>query len=214
MAKRIPNQEQPKNIVNSGTREIVESSLLFVFDRFKASSINIQGEFNSFYKDPEEYIRKISIFLGKALPLLSRENSSLFKDGAKLSQLHLHKVLNKRAEVERVLKEYGFPEDDINSIFDGANIYQFEVPYENGAFRVVFELIGDNVISFLFLDPNHHIYFNKDKVKESGSLFYEYCPVYGEKQCERMDYFDTCFAFEYLDFEKYKASFSNKYCPD
>lgn len=213
MAKNIPKPEQPNRLVDSSKHKSEDLPLYFVFDRFKASSINIKGEFNSFYKNEEEYIRKISIFLGKALPLLSQENSSLFVDKLKMSQLHLHKILNKRVEVEKVLREYGFPEADINSIFEGAKLYQFEVPYENGAFRVIFELIGDNIISFLFLDPNHHIYFNKDKVDKSGSLFYDFCPIYKNELCKRMDYFDTCFAFEYLDFEKYKSSFSNDFSP-
>ncbi len=214
MAKNIPKQEKPKKIVTTGKEKSESLPLYFVFDRFKATSISIDGEFNSFYKDADEYIRKISIFIGKALPLLSQENSSLFKDGPKNNQLHLHKVMNKCTEVENVLKEYGFPDEDINSIFDGAKIYQFEVPYENGAFRVVFELIDDNIISFLFFDPNHHIYFNKDKVKESGSLFFEYCPVFSENKCVRMDYLHTCFAFDYLDIQKYNDSFLNNYSPE
>ena len=96
---------------------------------------------------------------------------------------------------------------------EGADIYQLEIPFENGASRVVFQKI-DNLISFLFLDPNHHIYLNKKIVDGNGSLFFEFCPVNENDKCERMNYLNTCFAFEFLDVEKYRATYENTYSYD
>lgn len=183
--------------------------LLFTFSNFKMSPISIDG-FNNYYHDQEEYIRKLSIFIGKALPLLSNEKMSIFSDRAKMKALHLHSLQGKEEILYKIFEKYNFNEAAIDNFLEGADIFQLEVPFENGASRVVFQKI-DNLISFLFLDPNHHIYMNKKIVNANGSLFYEYCPVNIEGACERMKYFNTCFAFEYLNEEKYKASFDYTY---
>ena len=80
----------------------------------------------------------------------------------------------------------GFNDNAIENFLEGADIYQLEIPFENGASRVVFQKI-DNLISFLFLDPNHHIYLNKKIVDGNGSLFFEFCPVNENDKCERMN---------------------------
>ena len=87
------------------------------------------------------------------------------------------------------------------------------MPYENGATRIVFERI-DNLISFLFLDPNHHIYMNRKYVEQNHSLFYDFCPVNLKGNCQRMDYLGTCFAFEFLDEQKYNNTYNYKYEPN
>ena len=130
-----------------------------------------------------------------------------------MKNLHLHSLRGKEKILRKIFQEYSFNETAIDNFLEGSDIYQFEVPFENGSSRVVFQKI-DNLISFLFLDPNHHIYMNENIVHGNGSLFYEYCPINIEGVCERMNYFDTCFAFEYLDEEKYKSSFDNSYSFD
>lgn len=97
---------------------------------------------------------------------------------------------------------------------EGENIYQFEIPFVNGASRVVFELINGNTLSFLFMDPNHHIYLDKRKVDASHSFFYEYCPKYLElDECPLMEQFQTCIAFEYIDILKFSETYGYSFEP-
>lgn len=203
-----------KNSVKNITSTDENASLLFTFAQFKLKPINLMGEFNNFYKDDQQFIDKISILMDKALPLLSKEKATLFsKEYEKADALHLHRVNSKREIVEKILKEYGFTDETIENMFEGQELYQLEVPYANGATRIIFQRI-DNLISFLFVDPNHHVYFNQQKVDEAGSLYYEFCPVNEKKACERMDYLGTCYAFEYLDEKKFADSFGYEYTPE
>ncbi len=204
------NQRQLTNVRNTISAN-EDSHLVFSFAQFSLKTINIKNEFNNCYKDVEHFSEKMSILLDKALPLLSKEKTSIFTaEYNKAQKLHLHKITDKREIVEKILKEYGFSQDSIDDIFEGDELYQLEVPYANGAMRIVFQRT-DNLISFLFVDPNHHIYFNKSKVEQAGSLFYEYCPVNEKSACERMDYLGTCYAFEYLDEDKLTASYKYSY---
>lgn len=206
--------ESFRNSVKNVTSTDENAVLLFTFAEFQLKPINLTGEFNNHYKDSEQFIDKISILMDKALPLLSKERASLFsKEYAKADALHLHRVTGKREIVEKILKEYGFKEEKIDNMFEGQELYQLEVPYANGATRIVFQRI-DNLISFLFVDPNHHVYFNQYKVKQAGSLYFEFCPVNEKKACSRMDDLGTCYAFEYLDEKKYYESFGYEYTPD
>lgn len=199
------NAEKTMNVKNKGHINKKEP-LVFTFANFHISSIKIDKKFNNFYKSENEYMRKMSVLIGKALPLLSRETVEIFSDVAKMETLHLHKIKDKSDILEEILRKYDFSDDMIANMLEGEDIYQFELPYENGATRVVFQKV-DNTISFLFMDPNHHIYFNHNKVEESGSLFFDKCPVYNEYMCPRMDYFGTCFAFEFLDENKYNETY-------
>lgn len=190
-----------------------DARLIFTFAEFKLSPICIPGEFNNYYASESQFAEKMALLLEKALPLLSRETASLFsKEHGKAEALHIHRVTNKREIVEKILIEYGFSSDTINDKFEGQELYQLEVPYANGSTRIVFQRI-DNLISFLFIDPNHHVYFDPEKVEAAGSLYYEYCPINQEKLCARMDYLGTCYAFEYLDEKKYRESFSCGFYP-
>lgn len=210
----------PTDIANSDTIGVKNYSpdpddplLVFTFKNFHLAPIMVNKEFNNYYESSEQYIEKMTILLDKALPLLSDEKVSLFSgESRKASSLHLHKITNKREIVERILKEYGFTSRVINEMFEGDDIYQLEVPYANGATRIVFQRI-ENLISFLFVDPNHHVYFNPRKVEAAGSLYFDFCPVNAEHECERMDYLGTCYAFEFLDEEKYNKTFSSDYDP-
>lgn len=202
-----------ENLVKNPLKENENKNLKFVFNYFKASPINIDGVFNNHYKNEDEYIRKITILISKALPLLSGESSNLFKDIALMKKLHIHKISGKNEILRQIFSIYGYAEENINNIFEGEQLYQFEVPYENGAFRVAFELIGECTLSFLFLDPNHHIYMNKTIIDGNGSMFYDYCPIYQSNSCNIMNYLQTCFAFEYFDSDKFDASFEYDYSP-
>lgn len=205
-----------KPLNNSSTQEfrIIKNNgkldedipLLFTFSDFKLKSISLDG-FNNFYRDEAEYLRKLTIFLGKALPLLSNERMSIFTDRSKMNSLHLHLVKGKDDLLRAVFEQYNFSSTSIDNILEGQNIYQFEVPFENGATRIVFQRI-DNLISFLFMDPNHHVYINRNLVNGNGSLFYEICPINEIGECDRMNYLQTCFMFDYLDKELYEQTYS------
>ena len=108
-----------------------DAPLLFTFSNFKMSPINID------------------------LPLLSNEKYSLFNDPSKTEALHLHQLHGKEDILQKIFTAYHFGEQAINNFIEGAEIYQLEVPYENGATRIVFERI-DNLISFLFLDEQKY----------------------------------------------------------
>lgn len=209
---RIENNNQSAMITVRNNMPIDENAhLVFSFAQFSLRTINLKNEFNNCYKDAKHFSEKLSILLGKALPLLSNEKVSVFtSEYNKQKNLNMHKITNKKEIIEKILKEYGFSQDSIDDIFEGEELYQLEVPYANGAMRIVFQRT-DNLISFLFVDPNHHIYLNKSKVEQSGSLFYEYCPINNELACERMDYLGTCYAFEYLDEEKLNNSYDYSY---
>lgn len=212
--KKVKNKKDSQdttNNVRNNTHTDEDAPLVFSFAQFSLKTINLKNEFNNYYKNIEHFSEKLSILLNKALPLLSRETVSIFvSEHSKAKMLHLHKITDKKEIIEKILKEYGFLQDSIDDIFEGEELYQLEVPYANGAMRIVFQRT-DNLISFLFVDPNHHIYFNKSKVEQSGSLSYEYCPINERSACERMDYLGTCFAFEYLDEEKFKNSYNYSY---
>lgn len=202
-------QRNVRNLTSVGEN----NQLVFTFANFHLKPIQLKDEFNNHYDSEDQYVEKITILLDKALPLLSKERTSLFTtELQKAAAMHLHRVTDKKEIISDILLKYGFTSQEVDNIFEGENIYQLEVPYANGATRVVFQRI-DNIISFLFMDPNHHVYMNLKKAEEAGSLFYEYCPVHDEGRCDRMNYLHTCFAFEFLDEDKYNATYGCSYDP-
>ena len=202
-----------KNSVRNSVVLDKDTQLRFTFAQFQLKPINIKGKFNNYFSDYKHYIEKISALIGKGLPLLSREKISLFtKEYNKADALHLHKISDKQELITRILLQYGVPEKSIEEVLYGDELYQLEVPYANGAMRIIFHRI-ENLISFLFLDTNHHIYLNAIKVEQSGSLFYDYCPTYADGVCSIMSDIKTCYAFEFLDEKKLTASYSYEYTP-
>lgn len=210
--KQIPTQLKPSSGVTLGQgQKTYDAHPVFSFEDFHLEAINIPDSFNNHFKDPESYRKIISNLFGKGLQLLSIEKvDDLLKSRSKQGALHFHKITDKEDIIEKILRTYQFNDSKINNILEGDNLYQFEIPYENGATRVVFQVI-DSVFSLLFLDTNHHIYFNKTKVERAGSLFFEECPINNAGHCERLEYWKTCFAFEFLDVEKIKETYGNGY---
>ena len=214
MKKSVRTANGVQRNVKNKTEANGTDLLVFTFADFHLTPINLKGQFNNFYNSKDQYVEKITILLNRALPLLSKEKVSLFtSEHQKANALHIHRVTGKRDVISQILLQYGFSEDEIDNMFEGESLYQLELPYANGATRIVFQRI-DNIISFLFVDPNHHVYFNQKRVEEAGSLFYEYCPVNEKNECIRMNYLNTCFAFEFLDKEKYEATYDYSYSPD
>ena len=147
---------QVKKIQNTDTNSVRNyvsaddnAPLLFSFAQFNLKPIKIDGEFNNFFKDEQHYIQTMYLLMGKALPLLSREKASLFSgDFVKADVFHMHKVHKKKTLIERILLAYNFPTQNIDNIFEGDEVYQIEIPYLNGATRIIFQRIS-NLISKL-----------------------------------------------------------------
>ena len=201
------------NNVKNYTSAKDKAPLFFSFAQFKLNPIKIDREFNNFFRDEQHFIEEMFFLLGKALPLLSKENATLFSsDFIKAETLHIHKIHKKRDLIERILSRYNFSTKNIDNIFEGNEIYQLEVPYLNSATRVIFQRI-DNLLSFLFLDTNHHLYLNELKTSTSGSMFYDFCPTFLNKKCNIMEELRTCYAFEFLDIQKLTTSLGYNYAP-
>lgn len=210
----VNNNKFPKRNVRLSNSEIKAiQHPVFSFEDFHLTSVRVENEFNNYYKNEFTFINTTTNLFGRGLQLLAHENvNELVQDKIKQNKMHFHPVSGKEEIIEKILNKYGLNKIKIDNILEGGNIYQFEIPYENGATRVIFQVI-ENVFSLLFLDANHHIYFNKKKVIQANSLFFETCPVNVNKQCPRMDYVGTCFAFEFLDETKIEETYGYQYKP-
>ena len=167
------NLEKSRNVKNKGQID-KKMSLVFTFANFHLNSINIERKFNNFYKNDDEYIRKLSLLIGKALPLLSMETVDIFNDINKMDMLHLHKIRNRNDLLEEIFQKYNFSEDKIKICW--------------------------KVKIFISLK-----YLMKMVLQEL--LFYNICPIYDDNLCPRMNYLQTCFAFEFLDKNKYQETY-------
>lgn len=113
-------QTAQRNVQNKHDSEL-DRQLFFSFNRFKLNPICLEREFNNYYRDEDQFVDKISVFMGRALPLLSQERETLFtgEEKGKADALHLHKVINKKEAITDILRAYHFSEDDIDNIFEG-----------------------------------------------------------------------------------------------
>ena len=102
------------------------SPLIFTFSNFKLNPIKIDGEFNNHFLNEADYIRKISILIGKALPLFSNETHELFTDHTRTSAMHIHKLDGKEDILKKIFIAYQYNEKAINNFLEGAEIYQLE----------------------------------------------------------------------------------------
>ena len=192
--------------------EVKRRKVVFSFRDFRFVPINIVDCFNNHYKDEKDYFQKATNFIADALPLFSNETViDLTTNRGKKGLFHFHQIDDKRDIIERILKEYKFSDQRINDIIVGNNLWQFTSEL-NCPIRLIVEM-SDNLISFLFIDTNHHIYLFRDKTEESGSFNFEYCPVYRSEKCEIFKYSDTCYALEFLDEKKLLESLSYDYAP-
>lgn len=87
--KKIRNTKKANKLVTNTKVENRDQHLMFSFSNFMIKPLNMKN-FNNYYKDKDEYIRKITTFVGKMLPLLSNEKISLFEDYQKMNRMHLH----------------------------------------------------------------------------------------------------------------------------
>lgn len=181
------------------------SNLRFSFVNFKFDFINIENVFNNHFKDEESAAITMYNFLRNGLPLLETISVGDFLSGNIRKNLHCHKIDTSKLDVlKKVMSKLNFSEKHIEGIMD-SGVYQIEIPYEKGPIRMVGEFIRNNFY-LLFLDTNHHIYFNKKKVNQSDSLYFEYCP--NNKNCQILNtQYGDCYMDNYLD----HANGINKY---
>lgn len=204
--RRVALSIQPQSVIKNRVQPSYTSDkIVFSFIDFHLKPINIKNQFNNHFKDQNDYLIKMTNLLTYCFNFFSNESVFSITTTKTQKTVHFHQIKpTKHALIKAILEEYQFNEEKISSILEGANIYQFESPNLNGSLRIVGELIG-NTFSVLFIDVNHHIYLNKTKM--GNSLFYEHCPRHINGECPRMDYFGTCYCFDYLDEDKFIKSY-------
>jgi hypothetical protein len=180
----------------------------FNFSRFNLKSININKMFNNHFENSDVCLKILSALIGGIFPKLSQYTiTELIGNRLCADVFRFHKIENEnRDAVFSVLREYGFKQEDIDQMSEGNHVYQFSGILGGTAPRVVCELV-DSTLFLLFIDVNHHIYINERHAKDG--LFYEYCPININSVCYNMPH--NCFAFDYLDEEKLRASSTYEY---
>ena len=164
MAKRkeIPRPIKPaKKGVPDRIRVPEKSETLSInFSKFK---------FNNHFKDDQQYTSIMTSLFSVILPkITSHSYRELNASSSESRQLHFHTIDDKHCViVKEILKEYNFSDIMINQMFEGNNIYEFVASLGHTyPARIVCHKVG-NVLYFLFIDTNHHIYINEKYVGES-----------------------------------------------
>ena len=199
----------PENVVSDF--HLQPNRLIADFSKFKLSPICLRGEFNNHFKDQQHFCTVAAEFLGKRLPKISSHTDSEICEGSQEGRiLHFHAIdKSHQLIVQRILSEYGFPKTTIEQMTEGKDVFEFSAALGHTyAARVVCHK-DENILYFLFLDTNHHIYINERYVNES--LFYEECPAYNDKKCNYMP--ADCFAVGCLDEQKISDSFGYSASP-
>ena len=206
-----PNKQEIKGISDKISVPETSDMLSVSFSKFKLDPICLKGRFNNHFKDNQQYISIMTSLLKVILPKITSHSYSEIGAGSNEGrQLHFHTIDDKhRTIVREVLEEYNFSDISIEQMFEGNNIYEFSASFGHVyAARIVCHKVG-NILYFLFIDTNHHIYIDEKYVRES--MFYEDCPQYLEDKCSYMP--NDCFAVSYLDEKKIAESFDCKIKP-
>lgn len=198
-----PKLNKGKKDISDKIKHSTETGNLLVnFEKFNLTPVCIRGQFNNHFKNTQHFYDVAAGFLGKVLPkITSHTYAEICEGGQEGRVLHFHTISKKhRKLVSDVLKEYGFSSQTIEQMMEGNDLFDFSATLgHDSPARIVCHKI-DNVLYFLFLDTNHHIYMNEKYLGES--LFYEDCPVYSDGNCNYMP--ADCFAVSYLDEQKLK----------
>ena len=185
--------------------KLEDLNLVIDFSSFKLDPICLSGKFNNHFKDTDHFASIASYFLKNILPkITSHSYKDICEGGVEGRELHFHTIDDSHKELVReVLEKYSFPDSKIEQMFEGNSIFEFSaILGHTYAARVICHKV-DNILQLLFIDTNHHIYFNPKYTKES--LFYENCPIYAQGSCNYMPF--DCYAVSYLDEKKVAESF-------
>lgn len=194
----LPVQQVPDDASNN---------IRLSFDRFYLYSVCDKSLlFNNYYRDSDHLLLVLVGFInGFMKEMSSISRTEFLANIAKKNQMHIHKITNKNIEkVEKLLGLYDMPSALITQWVEGEHIYQVEAKSDISAARVVCTL-ADRLLYPLFLDVNHHVYFNNDKTKEAGSMDYHFCPRKESHLCESNNN-NFCFYGQYLDLNKLSVS--------
>ena len=198
-------------IADKVTPVVTTGNLIVNFSKFIITPICIKGIFNNHFKDSQHFADISAAFLGVVLPKITTHTYKEICDGSAEGRiLHFHTIDDiHRKTVREILKEYRFPTNIIDQMFEGNDIVEFSASLGHVyPARIVCHKVKNELYP-LFFDTNHHIYMNEKYLKES--LFYEECPTYINKQCAYMP--EDCFAVEYLDEELLKERSGYSYSP-
>lgn len=198
LARKVSVPDNPDNLTVS-------------FAKFKLEPICLRGKFNNHFKDNQHFCSIAANFLGTIIPkITSHPYKEVCEGSSEGRALHFHTIDESHREIVReILKAYNFADYVIDQMFEGNDIFEFSASLGHiHAARIICHKIN-NVLYFLFLDTNHHIYFNEKYAGES--LFFEDCPMYINNVCEYMP--SECFAVSYIDEEKLKEGFGYNTAP-
>lgn len=170
------------------------------FSNFVFKAISLPNRFNNHFKNDEHFRSVLSDFIQQILPKITSHKFTEICEGSPQGKtLHFHTVDEEHGEIIReVLSELNFPKNKIEQIYEGHKIFEFSACLGHTYPARVFGYNVDNIIYLLFLDTNHHIYFNPKYAKDA--LFYEDCPICKKNECTYMP--TDCFAVGYLDENK------------
>lgn len=200
-----PTKQNVKEIADKIRKPDKIDKLSISFSNFKLQPINLRGKFNNHFKDMNHYNNIVTNLLMTILPkITSHTYTEVCESSNEGRQLHFHNIDEKhRIIVRQILKEYNYSDLTIDQMFEGNNIYEFSASLGHvNAARIVCHKVGD-VLDFLFIDTNHHIYIDEKYTK--NSMFYDDCPLYLENRCDYMP--GDCFAVSYLDEKKIAESY-------
>lgn len=201
-----PSKQVRKGISDKVTKPEKPDTLSVSFSKFKFEPICLRGKFNNHFKDNQQYTSIVTSLLSVVLPKITSHSYGEICEGSNEGrQLHFHTIDEKHREIVReILKEYNFSDVTIEQMFEGNSMYEFSASFgHNYPARIVCHKV-ENVLYFLFMDTNHHIYMEEKYLGES--MFYEDCPKYLEGKCSYMP--NDCFAVGCLDEDKLIESFS------
>lgn len=150
---RISNNPEKSLIVPSNDLSNY-NKIVFDFTYFQTNSISING-FNNNYKNKMESINAVGDIFETFKNINIYDKNQFFSPAIK-KQFHYNQFENDDSIdlIERVLIEgYGMPKGKVEEF---ERLY-FEFACDDGK-RVIGTKIHDNILSILFLDPNHLIY--------------------------------------------------------
>lgn len=204
--KVVAPKKSPRRLIPKIKQPDQNRPLNVNFSKFKIKPICITGRFNNHFKNYEHFNHIVVGFLGTVLPkITSHTYSEICEGGSENRILHFHTIDDQHREIVReILKAYNFKEFEIDQMMEGDDLFNLSAILGHSyPARLVCHKI-ENVLYFLFLDTNHHIYMNTKFTEET--LFYETCPQYISGKCYIMPI--DCYAVGYLDEKKLKETFS------
>lgn len=159
MSKIRKPSTTPKRTKISSPTLPSNTNLCFNFADYKKQSINI-NKFNNCFQNEHECFSVINKSFEKIKHISNCPNFYALQSD---TNMHCHIIENDFKELVRsILVQYGFPSKKIEELFEG-EIYQVKIADGSPEARLVFYLVGGNILTPLFLDTNHQLYKSKNR---------------------------------------------------